>query len=66
MLIDILGIEQGLQAAGIECTPRHDDIMLLGRKDLLRVFLRSDGEVQRISVLPGEQAQKHWKLRKGK
>jgi hypothetical protein len=66
MLIDILGIEQGLQAAGIECTPRHDDIMLLGRKDLLRVFLRSDGEVQRISVLPGEQAQKHWTLRKGK
>jgi hypothetical protein len=65
MLNELLGIERGLTAAGLEIQNSHPDVKRPGKVDALRVRLGNDGAIVGVDFLAHEFVAKSWKFSEG-
>ena len=65
MLNELLAIDRGLTAAGIQVAAPHADIKEVGKVDVLRVRLAVDGTINAIEQVSPEGRARLWTLRDG-
>jgi hypothetical protein len=65
MLNELLAIEHGLVAAGIQVAAPHPDVKEVGKADVLRVRLATDSGIQAVESIPPEARLQLWTLRDG-
>lgn len=65
MLNDLLAIERGLTASGIDLGGRHPDVKDVGKGLALRVRLAEGGRVSSVEVIPEARNGAVWTLRDG-
>ncbi|MCK4342699.1 MAG: hypothetical protein KAY37_13360 [Phycisphaerae bacterium] len=65
MLNELLEIDRGLRAVGIEPAVRHGDIKPLAKRDVLCAQIDETGVVTSVRVLDAEHAPKFWTIRDG-
>ena len=65
ILNELLEIERGLTAAGIQVATPHPDLKEVGKGNVLRVRLTAEGAIQNVEAVAPELRARLWTLRDG-